>query len=68
VTSYFHGPLLGFDIESTGVDPFEDRVVTFSMLFSAMIGAEPLVLEWLIDPGVEIAEGATAVHGGWKRW
>lgn len=63
MTSYFDGPLLGFDIESTGVDQFEDRVVTFSMLFSAMRGAEPLVLEWLIDPGVEIAEGATAVHG-----
>jgi DNA polymerase-3 subunit epsilon len=63
MTSYFDGPLLGFDIESTGVDQFEDRVVTFSMVFSARRDAEPLVLEWLIDPGVEIAEGASAVHG-----
>lgn len=63
MTDYFNGPLLGFDIESTGVDQFEDRVVTFSMVFSASREAEPLVLEWLIDPGVEIAEGASAVHG-----
>jgi len=63
MTDYFDGPLVGFDIESTGVDQFEDRVVTFSMIFSASREAEPLVLEWLIDPGVEIAEGASAVHG-----
>ncbi|QFG12258.1 DnaE-like DNA polymerase III (alpha) [Arthrobacter phage Racecar] len=63
MTDYFHGPLLGFDIESTGVDPFEDRIVTFSMVYSAYKGANPEILEWLIDPGVEIAEGASDVHG-----
>lgn len=63
MTDYFHGPLLGFDIESTGVDQFEDRVVTFSMVYSAYEGANTETLEWLIDPVVEIAEGATAVHG-----
>lgn len=63
MTDYFKGPLLGFDIESTGVDPFEDRVVTFSMVYSHAEGAEPVILEWLLDPGVEIAEGAAAVHG-----
>lgn len=63
MTDYFKGPLLGFDIESTGIDPFEDRVVTFSMVYSHAEGAEPVILEWLLDPGVEIAEGAAAVHG-----
>lgn len=63
MTSYFDGPLLGFDIESTGVDQFEDRVVTFSMVFSASAEAEPIIVEYKMDPGVEIAEGATAVHG-----
>jgi DNA polymerase-3 subunit epsilon len=63
MTDYFHGPLLGFDIESTGVDPFEDRIVTFSMVYSAYKDANPEILEWLIDPGVEIAEGASDVHG-----
>jgi DNA polymerase-3 subunit epsilon len=63
MTDYFKGPLLGLDIESTGVDAFEDRIVTYSMVFSASPEAEPIVKEWLIDPGVEIAEGATEVHG-----
>lgn len=63
MTDFFDGPLLGFDIESTGVDQFEDRMVTFSMVFSPGEGHEPTILEWNLDPGVEIAEGATAVHG-----
>lgn len=63
MTDFFKGPLLGFDIESTGIDPFEDRVVTFSMVYSHAPEAEPVILEWLLDPGVEIAEGAAAVHG-----
>lgn len=63
MTDYFDGPLLGFDIESTGVDQWDDRVVQFAMVYSAYRGANPEVLSWLIDPGVEIAEGATAVHG-----
>lgn len=62
-TSYWEGPMLGFDIESTGTDQFQDRIVTFSMIYSAFSGAEPIVLEWMIDPGVEIPEGASAVHG-----
>lgn len=63
MTTYFDGPLLGFDIESTGVDVFEDRIVTFSMVFSPSADAPSTTLEWLIDPGVEIAEGAAEVHG-----
>jgi DNA polymerase-3 subunit epsilon len=63
LTDFFDGPLLGFDIESTGVDQFEDRIVTFSMVYSPAEGLPSTVLEWNIDPGVEIAEGATAVHG-----
>ena len=63
MTDYFSGPLLGFDIESTGVEVFEDRIVTFSMVYSPGVGAPSHTLEWNLDPGVEIAEGATAVHG-----
>lgn len=63
MTDFFSGPLLGFDIESTGVDQFEDRVVTFSMVYSPYEGGQPEILEWLIDPGIEIEEGAAAVHG-----
>lgn len=63
MTDYFNGPLLGLDIESSGVDPFEDRIVTYSMVFSPARDATPIVLEWLIDSGVEIPEGAANVHG-----
>lgn len=63
MTDYFDGPLCGFDIESTGVDQWHDRVVTFSAVFSPYEGGPTTTLEWLINPGVEIAEGATEVHG-----
>lgn len=51
----------GFDIESTGVDPMTDRIVTFSII--AQDGEDENVHEWLINPGVEIAQGASDVHG-----
>ena len=63
MTSYFDGPLLGFDIESTGIDQFSDRIVTLSMVYSPSADGTPTVLEWLIDPGVEIDPGASDVHG-----
>lgn len=63
MADYLQGPLLGFDIESTGVDEFEDRIVTFSMVYSAHPDAQPTILEWLINPGVEIPQGASDVHG-----
>ena len=47
----------GFDIESTGISPAEDRIVTFSIIF------EGEVYEWMVDPGIEIPEGASNVHG-----
>jgi DNA polymerase-3 subunit epsilon len=50
--------LVGFDLETTGVDPFEARIVTASL---CMIG-EP-DRNWLADPGIEIPAGSTAVHG-----
>lgn len=51
----------GFDIESTGVDPKEDRIVTFSLIVQN--GEANDVAEWMINPGVEIPEGASNVHG-----
>lgn len=56
------GPRLGFDVESTGVDVFNDRVVTASLVH-VQPDARPQVTSWLINPGVEISAEATAVHG-----
>lgn len=51
---------VGFDIESTGVDPDNDRILTFSIVTSY---AQDTPMEWFINPGVTISDGATAVHG-----
>jgi len=55
------GPLLGFDTETTGVDVEHDRIVTAALVRRDPSGTR--VRTWLLDPGVEIPEGATAVHG-----
>ncbi len=53
--------MLSFDLETTSANPFEARIVTSAMVTITKAGAEPL--ELLADPGVEIPEGATAIHG-----
>jgi DNA polymerase-3 subunit epsilon len=54
--------LAAFDIETTGVDCDEDRLVTAAV--SVVHGGRPPEHRgWLVDPGVEIPDGATAVHG-----
>jgi DNA polymerase-3 subunit epsilon len=55
------GPLLGFDTETTGVDVDHDRIVTAALVRRDRDGTH--VRTWLIDPGVEIPEGASAIHG-----
>lgn len=55
------GPLLGFDTETTGVSPVEHRIVSAALVRRE--GAASRVRTWLLDPGVPIPEGASAVHG-----
>ncbi|MDA2810370.1 exonuclease domain-containing protein [Nocardiopsis sp. RSe5-2] len=56
-------PMLAFDIESTGVDFDTDRIVSCALIRidPAAGTAEPQT--WLADPGIEIPQGATDVHG-----
>ncbi|MFD2673932.1 3'-5' exonuclease [Gulosibacter bifidus] len=52
-----------FDTETTGIDPMNDRIVT---AFFGILDADGEVergTDWLADPGIEIPERATAVHG-----
>ena len=52
-----------FDLETTGVDVRTARIVTACV---ALLGPEGAVVsrrDWLADPGIEIPEGAAAVHG-----
>lgn len=56
------GPVVGFDTETTGVDVTSDRIVTAAVVRRE--GATTTsVTSWLLDPGVEIPDGAAAVHG-----
>lgn len=58
------GTLVGFDLETTGTDPMRARVVTAAIVHHQMddvVG--PQSLHWLVNPGIEIPEPATAVHG-----
>jgi DNA polymerase III subunit epsilon len=55
-------PMWSFDTETTGVDVHTDRIVTAALLRLER-GTEPVAMEWLADPGIEISEGAAKVHG-----
>jgi DNA polymerase-3 subunit epsilon len=59
--SWIDGPLLGFDTETTGVDVDSDRIVTAALVRRDATGTH--VRTWLLDPGVAIPAGATAIHG-----
>lgn len=62
-TPYWKLPLLSLDTETTGVDSFTDRVVTCNITYDYATGVEPKIYDWIINPGVDIPEGASAVHG-----
>ncbi|MFI1705315.1 3'-5' exonuclease [Streptomyces griseoruber] len=60
--AWYRELLVGFDLETTGTDPREARIVTGAVIEVR----DGLVLgrrEWLADPGVEIPADAVAVHG-----
>lgn len=59
---WHRGRLAAFDVETTGVSPASDRIVTAAVSLVGG-GLESVSRDWLVDPGVDIPEGATAVHG-----
>lgn len=61
MSSWHQGPLALFDVESSGVDPHRDRIVS-----AAVISANAGITRsrtWLLNPGIDIPAEATAVHG-----
>lgn len=54
--------LIGFDLETTGTDPREARIVTGAVI-EVKAGQVLGRREWLADPGVPIPPDAVAVHG-----
>ena len=57
------GGLVGFDLETTGVDTTTDRVVTAAVVHVDPGGTVIRSRDWLVDPGVRIPAAASAVHG-----
>lgn len=56
-------PFLAVDTETTGVNPFEDRIVSVA---TVLVNDEDTVNDssaYLVDPGVEIPEAASNIHG-----
>lgn len=56
------GPLALFDLETTGIDPHRDRIVSAALIL-VQPGQEKASRTWLLDPGIDIPEAAAAVHG-----
>ncbi len=57
------GQLAVFDLETTGVDVDTARIVSACIAVLAADGSVTARWDWMADPGIEIPEGATAVHG-----
>ena len=55
--------LVCFDVESTGVSVEDDRIVQAFVGLMGMDGEWIEKREWLIDPGIEVPQGASDVHG-----
>ncbi|GAA0623190.1 3'-5' exonuclease [Streptomyces crystallinus] len=55
-------PLVGFDLETTGTDPLEARIVSAAIV--GVKGGEAVrQRNWLADPGILIPAQASAIHG-----
>ena len=52
--------LLAFDIEATGLDPYEDRILEIAVV---RVDDDTLVFHAFFDPGMPIPAESTAVHG-----
>ncbi len=61
--SLFDGhKVLGFDTETTGLNPRKDRIVQYAFIGREVDGSSVCQTE-LIDPGIRIPEESTRVHG-----
>jgi DNA polymerase-3 subunit epsilon len=60
-------PLLAFDLETTGTNPYGDHIVDMALVLDDPLGmgTDSAVYEWqwLVNPGVDIPLEATAIHG-----
>jgi len=56
-------PVVAFDLETTDPNPLEARIVAAAIVVLDEAGRPMVESNYLVDPGVAIPEGATAIHG-----
>jgi DNA polymerase-3 subunit epsilon len=64
VAAWYEGIVPALDLETTGIDPLGARIVQAALVFvepGGTIDAEGWI--GIVDPGIEIPAGASAVHG-----
>jgi DNA polymerase III epsilon subunit-like protein/8-oxo-dGTP pyrophosphatase MutT (NUDIX family) len=61
--SFWGGRLGVFDVETTGVDVDGSRIVSACIAVLEADGSVGVSWTWVADPGIEIPESATAIHG-----
>ena len=64
--AWYEGAIVGFDLETTGVDPFTDKIIQIGIDFSTMQNGEQVAdearsYERLVNPGIEIPN--SEIHG-----
>lgn len=59
---WWQGPLYEFDLESTGTNTREDRIVQWCAALGAP-GYEHQVMSGFVNPGIPIPQGAIDIHG-----
>lgn len=59
---WHEGPAVAFDTETTGPSPLDARIVTAAVVHLGPDGVRSTI-QWIIDPGVDIPDGAAEVHG-----
>lgn len=59
--SWIGKPMAAFDVETTGVDVENDRIVSASVIL--IDGPTRIEHTWIINPGIVIPEAASKIHG-----
>lgn len=61
------GTLIGFDLETSGVDTETARIVTATIIEVDVTSREVRTTNWLADPGIEVAD-LSALQGMQAAW
>lgn len=62
MTPWYERDYVLFDVESSGVNKDTDRIVTATVAVMPFDG-DPVITEWVADPGIEIPTEASDIHG-----